>query len=81
MEESYQLANELDVFKVVFENSLCGMLLADLTTNKICLANEKACEILGYTKEEIKKLQITNIHPSNYLSKVKKIGKMGKELL
>ncbi len=75
VEESYQLANELDVFKVVFENSLCGMLLADLTTNKICLANEKACEILGYTKEEIKKLQITNIHPSNYLSKVKKSGK------
>ena len=68
---SEKLAKENEQrFKVIFDNSNDGILVGDATTKKLVMANSKICEMLGYTKEELLQLSVSDIHPAEELPRV-----------
>ncbi len=61
----------LDVnFRLLFEQSSDGMLLADLQTRRFLLANPTIQRMLGYTEAELCQLTIADIHPAAELPHV-----------
>ena len=54
-------------FRTIFESASDGIILADPTDKNFICANESICAMLGYTREEILKLNISDIHPKEYL--------------
>lgn len=62
---------EQERFKVIFENTSDGMLLADIATQKFILANTAISRMLGYTSKEIQQLGVDAIHPKEQLQFVK----------
>lgn len=56
-----------DFYKLFFDNTNDGILLADLETKKFYIANKAICVMLGYNMEEIKSLKVTDIHPKEDL--------------
>ena len=49
--------------KAVFDNAADGILVADAKLKKFIICNPTICKMLGYNKEEILSLDITEIHP------------------
>ncbi len=54
-------------FKAIFDNTLDGILIADVKTKSLYLANPALCKMVGYSLEEIQKMNIANIHPKENL--------------
>jgi len=54
-------------FRAIFDNANDVMLLAGVETKKFYTGNNTACQMLGYSLEEIKKLGVTDIHPKRDL--------------
>jgi len=54
-------------FRAIFDNANDGILLADTETKKFHVGNNTACQMLGYSLEEIKNLGVTDIHPKEDL--------------
>ena len=50
-------------FRTIFENAMDGILLADQESKKFWSGNEKICQMLGYTPEELKTLELKDVHP------------------
>jgi diguanylate cyclase (GGDEF)-like protein/PAS domain S-box-containing protein len=50
-------------FRAIFDGASDGILIADAITNTFFQGNVAICSMLGYTKEEIGSLTITDIHP------------------
>ncbi len=50
-------------FRAIFDNSLDGILLADIDTMKFYSGNRAICSMLGYAPEEIPTLGVSDIHP------------------
>ncbi|MGO9417197.1 MAG: PAS domain S-box protein [Syntrophobacteraceae bacterium] len=65
-EESLRESEER--FKMLFEYSPDGILLADVETRRFHSSNRTMCEMLGCTKEEIRGLGISDIHPEQDLA-------------
>jgi len=40
-------------FRAIFDQAAVGVVLTEISTGKLLQANERVCEILGYTKEEL----------------------------
>jgi PAS domain S-box-containing protein len=59
--------------RTIFENSLDGILTADIETRKFQMFNNAICKMLGYSEEEIMRLGVEDIHPANDLPQVMKI--------
>ena len=57
-------------FRMIFENSSDGIIVADPETMKFLYVNPAICKILGYTEEELTQLEVTDIHPKNQLEHV-----------
>jgi PAS domain S-box-containing protein len=57
-------------FRMIFEGTRDGILVADNETRNFIMANPAICKMLGYTKEELLKLGITRIHPKKDLPAV-----------
>jgi len=57
------ISKHSEIFNVVFENAVDGILLADTATRKLLLSNRSIREMLGYTEEEITRLSVDDIHP------------------
>ena len=53
--------------KAIFENANDGILISDVVNQKFIMANQVICDMLGYTKEELLKLSIFDIHPEEAL--------------
>ena len=51
-------------FHRIFESSNDGIFVLDLTGDKILDANPKACSMLGYSREEIRSVKVSEIHPN-----------------
>jgi PAS domain S-box-containing protein len=51
-------------FRTIFDLVSDGMLVAQFESKKFIDTNKKICEMLGYTKDELLNLSITDIHPS-----------------
>jgi|GEM_PF-3350729 len=59
-------------FKSIVEASTDGILVADIKTRKFKIANPAICKILGYSREELLRLGVDDIHPKKDLPYVKK---------
>lgn len=59
-------------FRGIFERAGDGILLAELKTKKFVLANTRMTEISGYSKEELAKKSMSDIHPKNRLMYIMK---------
>ncbi len=55
-------------FRTIFDHASDGILLARSSDKKLIEANEKICQMLGYSKEELLQLDISNIHPKESAS-------------
>lgn len=57
--------------KTLFENTVDGMIVADIKTGRFTLANDAICRMIGCSAEEIKRLSVTDIHPEESLDHVR----------
>ena len=57
-------------YRQLFENAIDGIILAEPASRKLLSANPAACKMLGYTREEILKLEVADIHPEASLPQV-----------
>ncbi len=58
-------------FKGIFDAARDGMALADVETGRLVTANAAFCNMVGYGPEEIARLSVPDIHPSESLAYVK----------
>ncbi len=57
-------------FKSFFETAIDGILVADAQSKKFIYANPSICKMLGYSKKELLKLSVYDIHPKENLKEV-----------
>ena len=57
-------------YRALFESAGEGILAADLETKRFVIANPAICAMLGYSPNEITRLSVMDIHPSEALPKV-----------
>lgn len=57
-------------YKMLFEGAAEGILVVDIKTRKFKFANPAICRMLGYSKSELTKLTIMDIHPKQDLHHV-----------
>ena len=50
-------------FRTIFDSASDGIILLNISEKKFSDANEKICDMLGYSKKEILELGIKDIHP------------------
>ncbi|MBT3204143.1 MAG: PAS domain S-box protein [Gammaproteobacteria bacterium] len=59
-------------YRTLFDNTTCGLLFANPETGEFLECNRRICEMLGYSKEELKQLSVADIHPEEDLPWVMK---------
>ncbi|MFA5195565.1 MAG: PAS domain S-box protein, partial [Bacteroidales bacterium] len=57
-------------FRTIFDSASDGILLAEAGSRKFISANKSICKMLGHTKKDILKLNVSDIHPKESLSYV-----------
>ncbi|RKX28510.1 MAG: hypothetical protein DRP47_04175 [Candidatus Zixiibacteriota bacterium] len=57
-------------YRVLFEGSPQGILIADLETRSFKYANPTICTMLGYSREELETMSVADIHPKEALGHV-----------
>jgi PAS domain S-box-containing protein len=57
-------------YRMLFEASADGILIADIETKIFKYANPALCRMLGYTEEELRTLGLADIHPKQDLQRV-----------
>ncbi|MBW2575428.1 MAG: response regulator [Deltaproteobacteria bacterium] len=57
-------------FRMLFQNSTDGIIVADPGTGKFIYVNPAICKTLGYTEEELTQMSVVDIHPKNSLEHV-----------
>ncbi|MGA1844853.1 MAG: PAS domain S-box protein [bacterium] len=57
-------------FRAIFDGMVDGILLADVKNRRFNSGNNMICRMLGYDLKEIKRLEVTDIHPREDLSNV-----------
>jgi PAS domain S-box-containing protein len=57
-------------YRTLFENTVEGILVADIETKQFRYANPKACRMLGYDDEELRRMHVSDIHPEDALERV-----------
>jgi two-component system cell cycle sensor histidine kinase/response regulator CckA len=68
-EEAFRESEER--FRTLFEDAMDGMLLAEVDTKRLNLANKRMCQMLGYSEAEFLNLTMEEIHPKEQLPFVK----------
>ena len=58
---------ELQRLRTIFQNVNDAIFLSDINQDKILDANDRALELLGYSKEEILQTPVSKIHPHDLL--------------
>src|SRR4030042_2741870 len=57
-------------YRVLFESSVDGILIAEIDTGNFLYANPAICNMFGYTKEQLKKMSVADIHPHKDLNRI-----------
>ena len=57
-------------YKTLFESATEGILVADIETKELKYANQAICTMLGYSQEELTKMNVGDIHPKTSLEHV-----------
>ncbi|MBU0486142.1 MAG: PAS domain S-box protein [Proteobacteria bacterium] len=60
-------------FKTIFDKANDGIMIADAATRNCVDANASMCEMLGYSKEEILGIMVSDIHPKADLPAIQDI--------
>lgn len=60
-------------YRVLFEDTPDGIIVADMETGKYVHVNPAICKKLGYTEQEIKDLSMAKIHPKEEQGRIKKL--------
>ena len=58
-----ELAESEAKFRTLFDNATDGIMMADIETKKLYMANKMMSRMLGYSLEEIKNINVSDIHP------------------
>ncbi len=58
-------------YRVVFKESIHGILVVDLETGRFSYANPSTCRMFGYSETELLLLNIEDIHPADSLNLVR----------
>jgi PAS domain S-box-containing protein len=58
-----KIAQSEEMFRNIFDEAGDGILITDPESNKFFMGNKAICRMLGVSREEIKNLGITDIHP------------------
>jgi PAS domain S-box-containing protein len=66
-EAERRLRDSEDRFRSIFENAIDGIMIADVETQRQIEANKAICAMLGYTRDELVKLNVEDIHPRENL--------------
>ena len=68
-----------DQFRMLFDQAIDGMLLADVETRRFTLANRQIQRMLGYREDELLQLTVADLHPSADLPTViEQFGKLAR---
>ncbi|NOR19703.1 MAG: PAS domain S-box protein [Xanthomonadales bacterium] len=59
-------------FDTLFQNTFCGMVFVNPETAQIIECNQRICEMLGYSRGELKKLSVRDIHREEDLPRLTK---------
>jgi PAS domain S-box-containing protein len=75
LEEKHRQAEDAfrkseEKYRILFEGSAEGILVADIETKKFIYANPAICKMLGYTIKELEGMSIADIHPKDSLEHV-----------
>ena len=62
-ETAAALRTSEEAFRTIFDRSYDGILVVDADRDEIIQVNSKACEMLGYAREELLSLPMSAIHP------------------
>jgi len=65
-----ELKESEEKYRTLVNNSLAGVLVAEIETKQIRFANSGICKILGYSKDELLKMSVNDIHPPDKLKHV-----------
>ena len=57
-------------YRVLFEASADGILIADIETHQFKQANPALCRMLGYAEDELKTMGVADVHPKDALQRV-----------
>jgi len=57
-------------FQAIFDSVRDGIMLVDIETKKLCLANEAMCQMIGCEPAQITILKVADIHPAEDLPRV-----------
>jgi len=57
-------------YRAIFDGAAEGILVADVETRQFRYAHPAACQLLGYTEEELMRISVADIHPSDSLRHV-----------
>lgn len=63
---SDELGRQRALFQRIFESSNDAIVVVDPDTESIRMSNPQACELLGYTEAEFRRLSPRDIHPDDY---------------
>lgn len=66
MASNEELESE-EKYKTIFEGANDGILIADIKTKKLILANPRICKITGYSLKDMLKIDVNKIHPKKDL--------------
>jgi PAS domain S-box-containing protein len=61
------LQQSRDELQAIYDGMIDGLLLADMETKQFVRVNASVCRMLGYSKEELLSMSVTDIHPPKEL--------------
>ena len=67
------LKKELNNYSSIIDQANDAMIVIDIVDGKIHQSNPSAAKLLGYSKEELEKLSLFDLHPQTYLNQSSKI--------
>ena len=65
-----ELKESEERYRILFEVSADGILIADVETKRFLFANPAVCTMLQHSEEELKEMSVDDIHPKGNLSDV-----------
>ena len=65
-----ELKESEERFRAIFDSAADGILLADAKSKRFLAGNKVICQMLGYSLNEIKNLQVADIHPEEHISHI-----------
>ncbi|WP_082356891.1 PAS domain S-box protein [Halorubrum tropicale] len=62
-QQATALTQQRELFQRIFESSNDAIVLIDPQRNTICECNSQACDLLGYTREDLLQMSPEDVHP------------------